>query len=100
MLLHVDDDPRWPKSCVGRLAQCRGLVHADSIAEAIRQTKEHGPDMVVLDLALPCGDGDGAALIDSICARRPDARIIHTAKDASSALAAPADRVQIEAHDR
>jgi PAS domain S-box-containing protein len=95
VLLHVDDDPALAEVVRGRLAPYGRLLHAGSIADATRQIEELTPNIVVLDLVLP--DGDGAELIDAIRRRRPETVIIiYTARDVSPALAARVDRVLLK----
>lgn len=92
LLLHIDDDAALGEVVRGHLAQCGRLVHARSMAEAAGQIEALAPNVVVLDLMLP--DGDGADLITAIRSRRPDAVIIiYTAREVSPALAARVDRV-------
>jgi len=71
-------------SLTGHGASCRSAIHG---AEALVRVAEEVPDVIVLDLALP--DGDGAELTPRLRALAPGARIIGV-----SAHAGIADRTR------
>lgn len=50
------------------------VAEADSAAAALREFHAHRPDLVLLDLRLP--DGDGCAVCRQILRERPDCRIL------------------------
>jgi CheY-like chemotaxis protein len=95
LLLHVDDDSALAEVVRGQLAQCGRVLHASSVADAARLVEDRAPNMVVLDLVLP--DGDGSELIAAIRRSRPEAVIIiYTARDVPADLAARVDRVLLK----
>ena len=55
---------------------------AASQAEALRICREDPPDLVILDLALP--DGDGLAVLEHLAAHRPQTQVVVLSGQASS----------------
>lgn len=61
-LLVVEDDETLRDALVGTLSKmCRQVRAASTLAEATREVALHPPELVLLDLGLP--DGDGADLL-------------------------------------
>jgi len=67
---------------------CR-LLYARTGVEAVRQTREHCPDLVLMDIQMPELNG-----LDAIRMIRADSRHRHTPIVAVTALAMPGDREQ------
>jgi len=74
-VLIIDDD-RLTRWSVSRILERAGyqVREAISFAEGAASTKEQRPDLVLLDIMLP--DGDGFALLRSIQASQPDLPVI------------------------
>lgn len=61
-LLVVEDDEALRETLALTLGTlCRDVRTAGTLAEAFRETTQHQPDLILLDLGLP--DGDGADLV-------------------------------------
>jgi CheY-like chemotaxis protein len=92
-VLLVEDDPDLAAVLLERLA-ARGLstVHAASVEEAVRLAGETEPDLLVLDLGLP--DGDGGEVVEALrCdhALKHIPVVVYTARDVQ-----PSDRERLE----
>jgi signal transduction histidine kinase/CheY-like chemotaxis protein len=92
-VLLVEDDPDLAAVLLERLA-ARGLstVHAASVEEAVRLAGETAPDLLVLDLGLP--DGDGGEVVEALrCdhALKHIPVVVYTARDVQ-----PSDRERLE----
>jgi DNA-binding response OmpR family regulator len=75
-ILIVDDDPDLQRALRLRLRASKyDTVHAEDGYAAIAVAREEHPDLIVLDLGLPAGDGftvlDNLQKIDSLSARDP-----------------------------
>jgi two-component system, OmpR family, KDP operon response regulator KdpE len=93
-VLIVEDDPAIRK-VLGMLFETNGfrVVAADTCDQGIRQAQNHRPDVCIVDLGLP--DGDGMDFIRKVRAWSPVAIIVLTARVAElqrlSAFEAGAD---------
>jgi two-component system response regulator RegA len=74
-LLIVDDDKPFLQR-LARAMETRGfdVVAVDSVIDGIRQVETRPPAYAVVDMRL--GDGNGLDVVQSLKARRPDARAI------------------------
>lgn len=73
----VDDHPALLAGLGAMIASTDDMqlvATASSCEEAMAKHRQHAPDVTIVDLRLP--DGDGASLICSIRARAPQARFI------------------------
>lgn len=73
---------------LGAIPQLKVAATARSKAEAIAACEEHLPDLLVLDLALP--DGEGIAVARKLCKLKPSSRTIILSGEAST-FVCPAD---------
>lgn len=81
----VEDQVMFLQLLVGLLRSQSALevvATAQSVAQGIKACREHCPDLVILDLALP--DGDGVAVAEVLRAEQPQARVIVLSGQASS----------------
>lgn len=87
-VLVVDDHPLFRQGVVSTLGKAAGftvVAEADSCAEALIRLRLTRPDVVLLDVALP--DGNGIDLIPEIHAECPDVRVaMLTSADDSDAV--------------
>lgn len=89
-VLVVEDDAAFRRALVTTLcAAAYRVVEAASIAEAKRMAAHHRPDLVLLDLGLP--DGDGLAFIETIRAASLTPIVVITARDAEAMKVAALD---------
>ena len=74
-VLIIDDEPMI-RRLLSRIIELEGyaVFQAGDCASAVKQTKEHDPDVVLCDVFLP--DGNGVELIKQLKELRPDAEII------------------------
>ncbi len=74
-ILVVDDDPTL-LDVLGRVLKRDGhtVVQGNSVAEALQLADRYTPDLMLVDLSLP--DGDGVALADHLRERHPDLPLI------------------------
>lgn len=74
-VLVVDDDPTI-REIIGRTLHRHGydVEMTASVTEALEAERRHRPDLIILDLGLP--DGDGAEVIDAVRAHRPTPIIV------------------------
>jgi CheY-like chemotaxis protein/multidrug efflux pump subunit AcrA (membrane-fusion protein) len=74
-ILVVDDDTTL-LDVLGRVLKREGLtvVHGAGVAEALEVADSHTPDLALLDLSLP--DGDGVSLAGRLHERHPDLPLI------------------------
>lgn len=74
----IVEDQVMFEQLLGSLIQAEDLVDivasAHSVKEGIEACRQHQPDLLLLDLALP--DGDGLAVARALAECRPDARTI------------------------
>lgn len=91
-ILIVDDHPLFRDGLRGLLRQQADFVlvgEADTVASAVRLAQETQPDVVLMDLSLP--DGDGIEATRQIVAHRPQAHVIAlTVHDGPEMVAAAA----------
>jgi two-component system nitrate/nitrite response regulator NarL len=76
-ILIVDDHVLFREGLVGLLANQPDLAvvgEAGSASEAITKTRDLKPDLVLIDLHLP--DGDGLEVIKIILSRRPETKVV------------------------
>lgn len=76
-LLHLDDDVLWQKTVSGivrPLAEIGRLVSVSTIQAALAHIEADRPDILLLDLVLP--DGDGLQLAQKLAGRRDAPRIV------------------------
>lgn len=74
-LLYVEDDPRARTHYAAGLRQLiRQVVETGSVAEALHAYDDTAPQLLLVDLSLP--DGDGLALIERLRRERSEALII------------------------
>jgi signal transduction histidine kinase/CheY-like chemotaxis protein len=95
-VLVVEDDDDLAQVLVERLAACGVAArHAGTVEEAIRLAREIEPDLLVLDLGLP--DGDGSEVVEALRANGAERCmpvVVYTARDVSEA-----DRGRLEIDD-
>lgn len=91
-ILVIDDDRliRWSVSVVLGHAGYR-VQEATTGKEGLAAVREHRPDLVLLDIALP--DLDGFAVLEGIRQLRPDLPILMMTADATSETARQALRL-------
>ncbi|HEU4385943.1 MAG TPA: response regulator [Anaeromyxobacteraceae bacterium] len=89
-ILVVDDDPAIRAVCAEILSNHGYEVHeASSCAEAVQAVRERRPDLLLVDVQLP--DGDGFGLLESLAEERALDRF---AAVFLSAMGQPADKVR------
>lgn len=91
-ILVVDDDAAV-RGLVVRILRSWGhdvVNEAGSVAQALERAAALAPDVVLVDIGLP--DGDGFALTRQLCARSRTVRVVLFSSDADRANAAAADR--------
>ena len=96
--LVVEDQLMIQQLLVAMLDQHPGLQmvgSARSVAEGIAACLEHHPDLLILDIALP--DGDGLEVAHALAAQNPAARVIVLSSFASTVERPPQLRAQIVA---
>jgi len=96
--LVVEDQLMIQQLLVKQLQRHSGLkliTSASTAAEGIAACLEHRPDLLVLDLALP--DGDGLTVARALQVIRPDAQVIVLSSFASTCERPPELREQIVA---
>ncbi len=81
----VDDDDRFRGLAKRMLAACgyRTECEARSVSDALQQTAQHAPDVVLVDVGLP--DGDGFELATRLSALSSTARIVLVSADSDAA---------------
>jgi DNA-binding NarL/FixJ family response regulator len=88
----VDDAPstrRLLRAVLDCVASLEVVDEADSGGQAVESVKRLQPDVVLLDLSLP--DGDGAQVLPELLRVAPDARVVilsHTSRSAGPELVA------------
>ncbi len=73
----VEDDAATRESLVRKIGAAENLAvsgHAECLAEARRALRAKVPEVLLVDLQLP--DGDGSELIAEMTARQPDIRVL------------------------
>ena len=91
-VLVVDDDAAV-RGLIVRILQSRGHVvvgEAGSVADALRCAEALRPDVVLVDIGLP--DGDGFGLTRQLRALSPTLRVVLFSSDADRTNAAAAER--------
>jgi CheY-like chemotaxis protein len=91
-ILVVDDDAAV-RGLIVRILRSRGHVvlgEAGSVAEALAQAGALEPDVALVDIGLP--DGDGFALTRRLKDRQPALRVVLFSSDADLTNAAAAER--------
>jgi len=96
LILHVDDDQDTRDLFTESLAGRGQIVAASSLASARAIIADHHPDIVVLDLGLP--DGNGAAMIPEL--RDADGNgmsiVVYSAQDVDAQTRAKVDAVLVK----
>jgi PAS domain S-box-containing protein len=97
LVLHVDDDPDMLRIVTGAF-EGRAQVHSSpSVVEARASIQRYRFDAVILDIAMP--DGDGLELIPVIRERQQAAIVVFTAQDAEPERVKEADLVLVKSRD-
>jgi len=75
-LLIVDDHPvvRTGLACLLEGTDIKIIAEAGSGNEAIKQAEKHHPDVILLDVRMP--DGDGLAVLDKLRQKAPKSRVV------------------------
>ena len=96
-VLIIDDDrlTRWSVSRILERAGCQ-VREANSFAEGAASIKAQRPELVLLDVKLP--DGDGFALLRSIQTTHPDLPVIMMTAHASLETAQEAESLGARGH--
>jgi DNA-binding NtrC family response regulator len=96
-VLIIDDDrlTRWSVSKILERTGYR-VREAKSFAEGTAAVEAHRPDLVLLDVKLP--DGDGFALLKSVRASSPELPVIIMTAHASPETAEEAERLGARGH--
>jgi DNA-binding NarL/FixJ family response regulator len=87
-VLIVDDDPGFRRVAADLLADrgYRLVGSAGSVEEVLPRVAELSPDVVLLDVGLP--DGDGRALAAKLCAGGYRGRVLLTSSDRAAVTSA------------
>lgn len=96
-IMIVDDHPMW-RDAVERDLTARGydvVATAGSVREAVDRARATRPDLVLMDMNLPGGDGDGADATSAIMRTLGDVRVL--VLSASSARSDVLDAVKVGA---
>jgi DNA-binding NarL/FixJ family response regulator len=91
-ILVVDDDTAV-RGLIVRVLRSRGHVvvgEAGSVADAVAQTEALRPDVALVDIGLP--DGDGFALTRRLREQHPALRVVLFSSDADRTNAAASER--------
>lgn len=64
LVLHVEDDPMTRDAVKSMLHLAAEVVFSDTLQGAIRKLQERPPDLIILDISLP--DGDGLDLLTTL----------------------------------
>jgi CheY-like chemotaxis protein len=91
-VLVVDDDAAV-RGLIVRILRSRGHVvlgEAGSVADALARASELHPDVALVDIGLP--DGDGFSLARQLLARAPQLRVVLFSSDADRTNEAAAER--------
>ena len=91
-VLVVDDDDRFRALARRVLDECgyRPLSEASSVADALRQATRHRPDLALVDIGLP--DGNGLELSERLVRSPWAMRVVLVSADADATTQAAAAR--------
>lgn len=79
-VLHIEDDVDFAEIIRSGLRDVAEVTHVSSFSQARKQIAEAQIDVVILDWSLP--DGDACVLLDEICSRHPNVRVLGLSADA------------------
>ena len=75
-ILIVDDSLFMRMTLRNNLIEEYEIVEADSGVEALKQFEKEKPDLVLLDIVMPQGEGEGIRVLEEIMKNDPQAQVV------------------------
>ena len=78
LVLHVEDDSLTREAVKAMLSEAADVIFAETIESATRCIRENSPDLIILDISLPDGDGLDLLPVIAECSETPPPVMLFT----------------------